>query len=122
MKIRPYRGKVDSTFDSTFESAVSLPLKLDQFPSVMSDFSNICKEDLLLNIVKFIQGIFHIFCLSEDIVDFLNLQGKLEPKAVINRRHLMDFKLNIRIVQGSDQGWFKVALKLKKNQLKMDAK
>ena len=36
------------------------------------------KEDVLVDIVKFTQGIFDIYCSSEDMGDFLNLQGKLE--------------------------------------------
>ena len=37
------------------------------------------KEDLLVNIVKLTEMVFEIFCPSEDMADFLHLQGKLEP-------------------------------------------
>ena len=38
----------------------------------------LCKEDLLLNIFISMEGIFDIFCPNEDMVGFLNLQGKQE--------------------------------------------
>ena len=42
----------------------------------------LCKEDLLINIVKFKKGIFHSYCLSKDLASFHNLQGKLDPLIV----------------------------------------
>ena len=38
-----------------------------------------CKEDLLINIFKSIEGIIDTYCQSKDMADFVNLQGKLEP-------------------------------------------
>ena len=37
------------------------------------------KGDLLVNIFKFTQEIFSIYCQSKDMADSHNLQGKLEP-------------------------------------------
>ena len=39
----------------------------------------LCKDDLLTKIFKFIPGTFNVYCPSEDMVDFLNVQGKLKP-------------------------------------------
>ena len=44
----------------------------------------LCKEDLLVNIFKFRQGIFDVFGPQEDTADFRSLQGKLEPRTLIN--------------------------------------
>ena len=42
----------------------------------------LCKEDLLVNVFKSVGGIFVIFRPREDMADFLNLQGKLEPQTL----------------------------------------
>ena len=39
----------------------------------------LCRKNLLANIFKSIEGILGIFCPSEDVADFLNSQGTLEP-------------------------------------------
>ena len=39
----------------------------------------LCKENLQVNVFRFTQGIFDIYCPSEDMADFLNSQGKLGP-------------------------------------------
>ena len=39
----------------------------------------LCKNDLLVNILKSSEGIFEIYCQSKDMADFVNLQDKLEP-------------------------------------------
>ena len=66
-------------FDLIFESVDSLPLKLNQFHPVKSNFIKLCKEDLPIKIFKFIEGIFDIYCRSKDMVPFLKSQRKLEP-------------------------------------------
>ena len=38
----------------------------------------ICEVDLLLNILKSIEGSFEFYSQSKDKADFLNLRGKLE--------------------------------------------
>ena len=42
------------------------------------------KEDRLVKIFKFIEVIFEIYCQSNDMADFLNLQGKLEHATLNN--------------------------------------
>ena len=43
-----------------------------------------CKEDLLVNIFEFMEGFFfHIYCQGKYMVDFLNLQSKLETPTLI---------------------------------------
>ena len=39
----------------------------------------LCKEDLLVNILKSAEGIFDIYYQSPDMTDFHNLQYTLEP-------------------------------------------
>ena len=41
------------------------------------------KKDLLVNIFKCTQGIFDIYSPSQEMANFLNLQGKLEPLTLI---------------------------------------
>ena len=37
------------------------------------------KKQLLVNIFKFTEQIFDIYCQNKDMADFLNLQGRLKP-------------------------------------------
>ena len=57
--------------------------KLDQPSLGTSSFLKLCKEDILVNIVKFTGGIFGTYCQSKDVAGFHNLQGKLEPVTLI---------------------------------------
>ena len=50
-----------------------------KFNQLLQIFKKLCKEDLLVNIFKCVEGIFDILFTSEDMADFLNSQGKLEP-------------------------------------------
>ena len=56
MKIGLYHREIDSIL----ELDDSLPLKLNQLCSVRSDFMKFCKEDLLANIFKSVEGMFEI--------------------------------------------------------------
>ena len=61
---------------------------------------NFCKEDLLVNIFKSIEVIFYTFCPSENIEDFLNLQGKLEPPVLDSSEgNKMSFNSSLTSVQ-----------------------
>ena len=42
----------------------------------------LCKDDLLANIFNSIEMIHDIHCQSKDMVDFLNLQGRLESRSL----------------------------------------
>ena len=53
------------------------------------------KEDLLANIFKSMEGIFDIFRPSEDMAEFLNVQGKLEPPSLLYNFNNLAF-LNLR--------------------------
>ena len=53
--------------------------KSNQIPWLSQIFINFCREDLLVNIFKFTEGIFYIYCQSKDMEDFLNLLDKFEP-------------------------------------------
>ena len=42
------------------------------------------KEDLMVNTFNFTRGIFDVYCPSEDMADFLYLQGKLNENKVFH--------------------------------------
>ena len=41
-----------------------------------------------MNVFKSMEGVFDIFCRSEDMAEFLNLQGKLEPLTLMETKLL----------------------------------
>ena len=42
-------------------------------------FMKLCKGDLLVNILKYMEWIFDNFCPTDYMTDFLNLLGRLDP-------------------------------------------
>ena len=65
--------------DSIFNFAYHLPLKLSHsLPQQFHIFMKVWKDGLLMNIFNSVEGTFDIYCQNKDIIDFYNLQGKLE--------------------------------------------
>ena len=55
----------------------------------------LCKDDLLVNIFKSMQGIFDICSQSKNMADFLNSQGKLETLTLntVSKRSIINLIL-----------------------------